>query len=98
MSEKENGQLRARAVEEKLRLDVSAKEADQRTANAARDMGMSVRLVQELDHGSNDYTVDQTYETASGRTSVSIKKSTNQNYVIVAIAVGALVLVGLMSR
>lgn len=98
LSEKDVQQLRGRAVEEKLRLDVSAREADHRFVNAARDMGATVRLAQELDHGRNDYNVDGTYETASGRTTVHIKKSTNQAFLIVAIVIGVLALLAVMSR
>jgi hypothetical protein len=98
MSEQDVQQLRGRAVEEKLRLAVSAREADHRFVNAARDMGATVRLAQELDHGRNDYSVDGTYETASGRTTVHVKKSTNQAFLIVAIVVGVLALLVLMNR
>ena len=98
LSPKDVEQIRARALEEKLRLDVGASEADQRFFNTARQMAADVRTARELDQGRNDFSIDSTHATASGQTTVRIKKSTNMGFMVVAVIVGVVALLLLLNR
>jgi len=98
LSSSELQALRGKAVEEKLRLDVSAREADHRFVNSSRDMANTVRMANELDQGRNDYSIDANYETASGRTNVRVKRATNQSFLIIAIVVAVIVLLIVLNR
>jgi len=90
--------LRVKAVEEKLRLDVSAREADHRFVSSTKDMANTVRLANELDQGRNDYSIDSVHETASGRTTVRVKRATNQSFLIIAIVIAVIVLLIVLNR
>ena len=93
MSEDQIQQLRVKAVEEKLRLDVQEKEAEQRTVNSERDVDRTIRLANELDRSiKTDYDVRSKVNTASGTTDIHIKSNKNMATVIAVVVVVIVVL------
>lgn len=80
--------LMEKALEEKLRLDVEAARAEGRNIRNAVDMQRMIHVLQDLESSTNrDFTLQARYETASGNTSVEVKKSTNNTIVIVAVVI-----------
>jgi hypothetical protein len=62
-------------------------------------MSNTVKMVSALEQaGKNDYEISAQYHTASGQTSVRVKKATNQTIIIIAVAVAAILLVLLLRR
>ena len=99
LSNDEARALRTKALEAKLQVDKQRVEADDRFADSSRDMANTVKIVQSLEHaGKSDYEVNAQYRTASGNTSVRVKKATNQAIVIIAIAIAAILLLLLIRR
>ncbi len=97
LTDEERAAVRARALGEKLNLDVAAREADDKFFSASRDMAGTIRASQELDRGQGDYTINSTHETPSGRTSININRTPSRNnvYIWVSMAV-VLVIVALV--
>lgn len=86
--------LLEKAVEKKLELDVKAFEAAQRHERSSADMHNTVRHVNDIERSTkSDYTVKANFETASGHTSVEIKKSNNTTIIVVAAVVAIIFLV-----
>ena len=86
--------LLAKAIEKKLELDVDAAKAAQRHERSGVDMHNTVRHVRDLESSTkSDYTVRATFETASGNTSVEVKKSNNTTIIVVAVVVALIFLV-----
>ncbi len=86
--------LLAKAIEKKLELDVDAAKAAQRHERSGIDMHNTVRHVRDLESSTkSDYTVRANFETASGNTSVEVKKSNNTTIIVVAVVVALIFLV-----
>jgi hypothetical protein len=84
--------LRPRVIEEKLQLDVSQHKADQRFVNSTRDMATTIKAVGALEDSSkSDYEVRSTFETASGRTDIHVKKNSSTVIIVVAIVIGIII-------
>jgi len=78
LSNKQKRQLTQNILNERIRLDVSQAEADQRFGNSTRDMGNTIRAVNSLEQSSkSDYEVKSSFETASGTTDIHVKKNNN---------------------
>lgn len=83
-----------KALEKKLELDVEAVRAEQRHTRSERDMHNTVRNVQDLESSTkSDYSVTANFETASGKTSIEIKKSNNTTIIVVAVTIAVIFLV-----
>lgn len=83
-----------KALEKKLELDVEAVRAEQRHTRSERDMHNTVRNVQDLESSTNsDYIVKANFETASGKTSIEVKKSNNTTIIVVAVTIAVIFLV-----
>ena len=86
--------LLEKAFEKKLELDVKAFEAAQKHERSSADMQNTVRHVNDIERSTkSDYTVKANFETASGHTSVEIKKSNNTTTIIVAVVVAVIFLI-----
>lgn len=86
--------LLAKAIEKKLELDVDAVKAAQRHERSGIDMHNTVRHVRDLESSTkSDYTVRANFETASGNTSVEVKKSNNTTIIVVAVVIALIFLV-----
>ena len=92
LSQEERVALRTKVINEKLALDVSQHKADQRFYDSTRDMANTVRAVNSLEQSSkSDYEVRSTFETASGRTDIHVKKNNNTVIIVVAIVIGIII-------
>jgi len=81
-------------VDEKLRLDVSEREADNRFYNSTRDMASTIRHVKELEASSkSDYDIRSKHDTASGTTEIHVKKNNNTVIIVIAIVIGIIVFI-----
>lgn len=86
--------LLAKALEKKLELDVEAAKAALRHNRSTVDIQNTVRHVRDLEYSTkSDYTVRATFETASGNTSVEVKKSNNTTIIVVAVVIALIFLV-----
>lgn len=57
-------------------------------------MHNTVRNVQDLESSTNsDYSVKAIFETASGKTSIEVKKSNNTTIIVVAVTIAVIFLV-----
>lgn len=93
LSEDQKKQLTEKVLHERMRLDVSQAEADQRFENSTRDMANTIRAVNSLEQSSkSDYEVKSSYETASGKTDIHIKKNNNTVIIIIAVVIGIIIL------
>ncbi|WP_239488833.1 hypothetical protein [Luteitalea sp. TBR-22] len=78
---------------EQLALDVAAKQSDQKFADSTRDMARDVQMVRGLEAATKgDYTVNSEYHTASGRTTVTVRKNSNTAAMVIAVIVGIVIL------
>lgn len=94
LSQKDQEDLKKKVLEEKLKLDVSEKKADQRFYDSSRDMANTIKVVHGLESSTkSDYDVRSSFETASGKTDIHIKKNNNTVIVIVAIVIGIIILI-----
>jgi hypothetical protein len=85
--------LAQKALERKLDIDAKAVEADNRHRASSVDMANTIHQVRALENSTkSDYTVRAEFETASGRTSVEIKKSNNTVIIVIAIFIAIIVL------
>ena len=86
--------LLAKALDKKLELEVDAAKAAQRHDRSGIDMHNTVRHVRDLESSTkSDYTVRANFETASGNTSVEVKKSNNTTIIVIAVVVAVIFLV-----
>ena len=93
----ERARLKAKVIEERIRLDATAKEAEQRFLNSTRDMSNTLKLSQEMDRNvASDYEIRSRFETASGTTDVHIKRSKNLATIVVVVVIGIVLLVLLL--
>lgn len=98
LSRDQQNQLVARAGEERIKIDASEKAADLRDRTSTADMVKTVQMAKALDHSTrSDHTIRSHMETASGHTSIEIKKNNNTVIIVVAVVIGLIVLV-LFSR
>jgi hypothetical protein len=87
-----------RATEEAITLQVEAARADQRFANSTRDMNEFVDRVKALDQMEGEYSETSTFNTASGTTTVNVRKNSTRTLLIVVAALAVLVLLLIMRR
>ncbi len=86
--------LLAKALDKKLELEVDAAKAAQRHDRSGIDMNNTVRHVRDLESSTkSDYTVRANFETASGNTSVEVKKTNNTTIIVIAVVVAVIFLV-----
>lgn len=89
LSETQKLDLKKKIIEERINLDVSQARADQRFYDSSRDMSNTIQAVRNLEKSSkSDYEVKSSYETASGNTSITVKKNSNTVIIVVAVVIG----------
>lgn len=87
-----------KALEKRLDLDVEAVRANRRFDASSSDMTNTIDHVRRLESSTkSDYTVKANYETASGYTTVEVRKSTNTVLIVIAVVVAVVFLI-LFSR
>ena len=91
--------LQNKVIEEKIKLSVNEKEADNRFVNSSRDMANTLKFVNEMDRSmKTDYDVNSKFNTASGSTDIHVKRNNNLLFTVIAVVVAVLFVVLLMRR
>ena len=94
LPQEQRQKLLEKALEKKLELDVEAVKAARRHEQSGADMHNTVRHVRDLESSTkSDYIVRANFETASGNTSVEVKKSNNTTIIVVAIVIAVIFLI-----
>lgn len=85
-----------KAADEIVRLAVEKRKAEHRNASAHEEMNNLVQNANLLDKQVGDYRINSTFETASGTTNVEIKRSNNNQLMIIAFA-GVLIVLAIIA-
>lgn len=91
-------QISAKATEEALKIQTEAVRADQRFQNASRDIDSFIDGTRRLESQNVDFKQSGTFNTASGTTSINVRKDQSKTWIIVAVALAILVLLLILSR
>jgi len=83
-----------KALERKLELDASAAQSELRHRASSIDMANTISQLRALENSTGtDYTLKAEYDTASGRTSVEVRKSNTLVIIVIAVVIGILALI-----
>jgi hypothetical protein len=94
LSPEQKQALALKAVEKRLDIDEAAKRAALRHQSSTVDMDNTIRQVQDIENSTkSDYTIKADYDTASGHTSVQIKKTSNTAIIVIAIVIAVLAMI-----
>lgn len=94
LDEQQAREVTKKAADEVVRLAVEKRKAEYRTDRAQEEMRNLINNANLLDQRVGDYKINSTFETATGTTSVEIKKS--RTNLILAVAVAAAVVLLLL--
>ena len=95
LDEQQAKEVTRKAADEVVRIAVEKRKAEYRSDRAQEEMRNLINNANLLDDKVGDYKINSTFETATGTTSVEIKKS-KTNIKIILISVGAVVLLILL--
>jgi hypothetical protein len=100
LDEQQAREVTKKAADEIVRIAVEKRKAEYRSDRAQDEMRNLIQNANLLDQKVGDYKINSTFETATGTTSVEIKKSkTNFTLIVVGIAVVvALIILVLLLR
>jgi len=88
LDEQQAREVTKKAADEVVRIAVEKRKAEYRSDRAQEEMRNLINNANLLDEKVGDYTINSTFETATGTTSVEIKKSkTNFTLIIVGVVV-----------
>ncbi|HVF27312.1 MAG TPA: hypothetical protein VM943_03655, partial [Pyrinomonadaceae bacterium] len=93
LDEKQARDVTKKAAEEVVRVAVEKRMAEHRSGAAQGEMQSLINNANLLDKRGGDYKINSTFETASGTTSVEIRKSKPTWAIAVALIAGMLVVV-----
>jgi len=100
LDEQQAREVTKKAADEIVRLAVEKRKAEYRSDRAQDEMRNLIHNANLLDEKVGDYKINSTFETATGTTSVEIKKS-KTNFVLIVIGLAvfvALVLLLVLTR
>jgi hypothetical protein len=95
LDESQAREITKKAADELVRIAVEKRKAEYRTDAAQEEMRNLINNANLLDQKVGDYQINSTFETATGTTSVQIKKS-RSSYLILAAAIAVFVLLFLV--
>ena len=95
LDETQAREVTKKAADELIRIAVEKRKAEYRTDAAQQEMRNLINNADLLDQKVGDYKINSTFETATGTTSVEIKKS-RSSYVILAAGIAVFVLLVLV--
>jgi hypothetical protein len=99
LDEQQAREVTKKAADEVVKIAVEKRKAEYRSDRAQDEMRNLINNANLLDEKVGDYKINSTFETATGTTSVEIKKSkTNFTLIIVGIALIVLVILLLVFR
>jgi hypothetical protein len=84
LDENQAREVTRKAADELVKIAVEKRKAEYRTDAAQQEMRNLINNANLLDQKVGDYQINSTFETATGTTSVEIKKS-RSSYVILAV-------------
>lgn len=96
LDERQAREVTKKAADEVVKLAVEKRKAEYKTVAAQDEMRNLIHNANLLDKTVADYKINSTFETASGTTSVEIRKAKLTPTITIAIAVGALILISLI--
>lgn len=89
LTDNDRRELAKRIVEEKLSLDVSERKADQRFYDSSRDMANTIQALNAIEKSTkSDYDYHSRYTTASGESTIHVKKNNNTAIIVIAVVIG----------
>ena len=93
LDEQQAKEVTKKAADEVVKIAVEKRKAEYRTDRAQEEMRNLIANANLLDEKVGDYKINSTFETATGTTSVEIKKSkTNFTLIVVGIVLAVLVI------
>jgi hypothetical protein len=95
LDEQQAKEVTRKAADEVVRIAVEKRKAEYRTQRAQEEMSNLIDNANLLDQKVGDYKINSTFETATGTTSVEIKKS-KTNFILIIAAIGIFVLLMLL--
>ena len=95
LDETQAREVTKKAADELVKIAVEKRKAEYRTDAAQQEMRNLINNADLLDQKVGDYKINSTFETATGTTSVEIKKS-RSSYVILAAGIAVFVLLVLV--
>ncbi|HKE57779.1 MAG TPA: hypothetical protein VKB46_13795 [Pyrinomonadaceae bacterium] len=95
LDEHQAKEVTKKAADEVVRIAVEKRKAEYRTARAQDEMRNLIDNANLLDQKVGDYKINSTFETATGTTSVEIKKS-KTNFILIVAALVIFVLLVLL--
>jgi len=99
LDEQQAREVTKKAADEVVKIAVEKRKAEYRSDRAQDEMRNLINNANLLDEKVGDYKINSTFETATGTTSVEIKKSkTNFTLIIVGVALIVLVILLLILR
>jgi len=93
LDEQQAREVTKKAADEVVRIAVEKRKAEYRSDRAQDEMRNLIHNANLLDEKVGDYKINSTFETATGTTSVEIKKSRSNLTLIVAASALALLLI-----
>lgn len=99
LDERQAREVTKKAADEVVKLAVEKRKAEYRSDRAQEEMRNLINNANLLDQKVDEYKINSTFETATGTTSVEIKKSrVNRLLLMAAIALFVLILVMFLTR
>ena len=95
LDETQAREVTRKAADELVKIAVEKRKAEYRTDAAQQEMRNLINNANLLDQKVGDYQINSTFETATGTTSVEIKKS-RSSYVILAVGIAVFVILALV--
>lgn len=92
LSEQQAREVTQKAADELVRIAVEKRKAEYRSERAQEEMRNLISNANLLDQKVEDYKINSTFETATGTTSVEIKKSRTNTLILIAIIAAAIFL------
>ena len=85
LNEHQAREVTQKAADELVRIAVEKRKAEYRSDRAQEEMRNLINNANLLDQKVDDYKINSTFETATGTTSVEIKKSHSNTLILVAL-------------
>ena len=93
LDEKQARRVTEKAADEIVRLTVEKRKAEYKTSAAQEEMRNLINNADLLDKSVDNFKINSTFETASGTTNVEIQKSKFTPAILLALAVGIIILI-----
>jgi hypothetical protein len=94
LPEEQQRKFADKVADAKLELGISAEKAEQLHYDSSREMAKTIRAAEALERTvGSDYEIKSTFDTASGRTDIRIKKNNNTVIIVIAVVIGIIIFV-----